>query len=51
MIIEDINKIRDELDRLIISNAPYEQVYNVSSQIDQLLVDYYKQQAISKNLA
>lgn len=51
MIIEEINKLRQHLDSLIISKAPYVQIYSVSSQIDELLVDYYKQETISKNLA
>lgn len=51
MIVEDINKLRDELDKLILSNAPYEKIYNASIKIDRLLVDYYKQESISKSLA
>lgn len=51
MIIKKINKLREELDILILSNAPYEQIYNISAQIDKLLVDYYKHATISKNLA
>ncbi len=51
MIIEDINELREKLDRLIVSNAPYEEIYNLSVRIDKLLIAYYKKDAISKNLA
>lgn len=50
MIVEEINKLRDELDGLIISNSPYEKIYRVSAKIDGLIVDYYKNEAISKSL-
>lgn len=49
MIIQEINKLKQTLDNLIISNAPEEQIYKTSLQIDNLLLEYYKQDTISKN--
>jgi|GEM_PF-1205367 len=43
MITEKIMKLREKLDELINSNADYESIYHVSTELDKLILDYYKE--------
>ncbi|WP_039765308.1 MULTISPECIES: Spo0E family sporulation regulatory protein-aspartic acid phosphatase [unclassified Caldicellulosiruptor] len=44
MITEKIMKLREKLDELINSNADYDAIYHVSTELDKLILDYYKEQ-------
>ena len=37
----NINKLRDELNRLINEQADFEEIQNVSRKLDECLVNYY----------
>ncbi|ACM59883.1 Spo0E like sporulation regulatory protein [Caldicellulosiruptor bescii] len=43
MITEKIMKLREKLDELINNNADYESIYHVSTELDKLILDYYKE--------
>ncbi|WPX09540.1 Spo0E family sporulation regulatory protein-aspartic acid phosphatase [Anaerocellum danielii] len=43
MITEKIMKLREKLDELINSNADYDSIYHVSTELDKLILDYYKE--------
>ncbi|MEG1705434.1 MAG: Spo0E family sporulation regulatory protein-aspartic acid phosphatase [Clostridia bacterium] len=47
MIEEKIIKLRDKLDRQINKNEKYEKIYETSSQIDKLIVEYYKKHGLT----
>jgi len=53
MITEKIMKLREKLDELINNNADYESIYHVSTELDKLILDYYKEQneVVFKKLA
>jgi len=44
MITEKIMKLREKLDELISSNADYDAIYHISTELDKLILDYYKEQ-------
>lgn len=41
MIIDEINKLKEKLEKQIEDNAPYSEIYKTSVEIDKLLVKYY----------
>ena len=42
--IEDkINKLKEKLDALVIANAPYEEIYKVSRELDTYISEYYRE--------
>lgn len=44
MTIDDkIVYLRDELNRLILSNASYDEIYRLSVALDNLIIKYYAQ--------
>ncbi len=44
MINEEIEALKSELNELIDKNAPYDEVYRLSKQIDEYIVEFYKEQ-------
>lgn len=44
MINEKIEALKNELDNLIETDAPYDEVYKLSKQIDEYIVEYYKEE-------
>ena len=44
MINEEIEALKSELNELIDKNAPYDEVYRLSKQIDEYIVEIYKEQ-------
>lgn len=46
MIEEKINTLKEKLDKLVISNAPYEKVYEVSRKLDEYIAQYYKEKGV-----
>lgn len=41
-----INELKEKLDNLIITNAPYEEIYKVSRELDGYISQYYKEQGV-----
>ena len=44
MIEEEIRKIRDKLNKSIKDDENYEIIYNLSIELDKLIIKYYKKQ-------
>ena len=49
-MLSDIDILKEKLDKLIQKEAPYTDIYHLSCEIDELLVDYYKRQDYIKEL-
>ena len=47
MLIEEINLLKEKLERQLMGNDPYEKIYETSTQIDKLLVKYYEKDLIN----
>lgn len=47
MVEEKINELKDILDKQIIQNDDYEKIYKTSTEIDKLIIEYYKQYGLS----
>lgn len=45
MINEDINKLRDKLNTMVKNGEQPELIYEVSKELDELIIKYYKEQA------
>ncbi len=45
MTNEKIESLRDKLNNLIKANASYDEIYEVSKQIDQYIVESYRENA------
>jgi hypothetical protein len=45
MIKKEIYKLRDKLNKLINDGADYSLIYSVSEELDNLIVEYYKEVA------
>ena len=45
MLNKQILKLREELNNSIINGADYEVIYKLSTELDELIVKYYKQKA------
>ncbi len=43
MIEEKINKLREELNRLINEKAEFEEIQKVSQKLDECVLNYYKE--------
>lgn len=43
MVEADIERLREELAKLIEANAGYEQIYDLSVELDKLIVQYYNE--------
>lgn len=50
MVADQINVLREKLEKQIASNEPYEEIYNTSLQIDDLITEYYKEKELSKRI-
>lgn len=50
MVADKINVLRERLERQIASNEPYEEIYNTSQQIDDLITKYYKEKELSEKV-
>ncbi len=48
MLIEDITKLKDKLEKQVANNEPYSDIYETSVKIDKLLVEYYQKYGLSK---
>ena len=46
MVADEINVLRERLEKQISNNVPYNEIYSTSLQIDDLITKYYK----NKNL-
>jgi len=50
MVADKINKLREKLERQITNNESYEEIYNTSMQIDDLITEYYKEKELSEKV-
>lgn len=50
MVADKINKLREKLDEQITNNVTYEEIYNTSMQIDDLIIEYYKEKDLSEKI-
>lgn len=48
MIVDEIDKLKRRLEDQIMKNDSYDNIYETSVKIDELLVRYYKKQEASK---
>lgn len=44
IVEQKINELKEKLDNLIITNAPYNEIYEVSKELDIYISQYYKEQ-------
>lgn len=44
MLSEKILKLREKLNESIINGADYEETYQISIELDELITEYYKEQ-------
>lgn len=44
MLNDEICKKRDELNKSIERNEPYDKIYHISIELDELIAQYYQQQ-------
>lgn len=42
MIDDEINKLRKKLDESIQNKRPYDEIYKISVELDELIAEYYK---------
>jgi hypothetical protein len=47
MVEEKIVELKDLLDNQILNNDNYEKIYKTSTEIDKLIIEYYKQYGLS----
>ncbi len=50
MVTYEINVLREKLEKQILSNEPYEEIYRTSTEIDKLLTKYYKNNELSERI-
>lgn len=43
MLTEKIMRLREKLEEMINSNADYDSIYHISTELDKLILDYYKE--------
>ncbi|CCY72144.1 unknown [Clostridium sp. CAG:921] len=48
MIIDEINYLKNKLEKQIAQNDSYERIYETSARIDKLLINYYNDIEASK---
>lgn len=46
MLEEKINALKEELDELIIANAPYNEIYEISRKLDEYIAQYYREKGV-----
>ena len=44
MIKQQIENLREKLDNLILTNAPYDEIYKVSKELDKYIAKYYREE-------
>lgn len=42
MLMEKIESLKEKLDELVLNKASYEEIYEVSVELDKYIVQYYK---------
>lgn len=47
-MLSEINILREKLEKQLISNASYDDIYDTSIKIDKLLVEYYAKEKVKK---
>jgi len=47
MVEEKIVELKSKLDNQIINNEEYEKIYKTSTDIDKLIIEYYKQYGLT----
>lgn len=50
MVTEQINVLREKLEKQILNNEPYSCIYETSAAIDELLTEYYKDKKLTKGV-
>lgn len=48
MLNDEICKLRDELNKSIITGQDYEVIYKLSIELDELIAEYYTKKALQK---
>lgn len=43
MLEKKINALKEKLDELVITDAPYEEIYEISRKLDEYIAQYYKE--------
>ena len=46
MVTEEINVLREKLEKQLLNNEPYDSIYKTSAAIDELLTEYYKEKKV-----
>ena len=46
----EINALREKLNKLVISEVDYQQIYNLSVELDKLIIDYYKSSLLESRI-
>ncbi len=47
MVEEKINLLKEKLDNLVANNAPYDELYKISRELDEYISKYYKEKGES----
>ena len=47
MIVKEIDTLKEKMEKQIVENRPYDEIYETSVAIDKLLVEYYKMYSIN----
>ena len=50
MVTDEINVLREKLEKQILKNDSYDNIYNTSLQIDDLITQYYRNSNLSKRV-
>ena len=50
MVTNEINVLREKLENQILKNDSYDNIYNTSLEIDNLITEYYKNKQLSKRV-
>ena len=50
MVTDEINVLREKLEKQILVNDSYDNIYDTSLQIDNLIIEYYKNNNLSKRV-
>lgn len=50
MTVQEINKLREKLEKQISKNVAYGEIYKTSREIDKLVTKYYEEKELSKRI-
>ena len=50
MIVKEIDTLKEKMEKQIVENRPYDEIYKTSVAIDELLVEYYKMYGVNGKL-